>query len=236
MSPKVVKVESRDIGEWSDDHPLNNRTTADAAYAKLFKDCHMTTNTLALPEQIQRAIHHLNSAVEDIEDGMKLSAKDWIAMAIAALQEQAEPVVSIDTPEFRSLLEAYVQSPENQTCLDAFKALVTHIDANLTAAPQSPSAQSASTAQVTDEQILAEMAKRYYPPKEAGNELLQRIYPHELVAGVRALLSSAPAKEREQALEEAAAKADDLLNGLRSVMRHIPDVGAAIRGLTQEGK
>ncbi len=38
MSPKVVKTESRDIGEWSDDHPLNNRTTADAAYAELFKD------------------------------------------------------------------------------------------------------------------------------------------------------------------------------------------------------
>lgn len=32
----VLGIESRDIGEWSDDHPLNKTATCDAAYKKLF--------------------------------------------------------------------------------------------------------------------------------------------------------------------------------------------------------
>ena len=36
IAPSVKAVDERDI-EWSDDHPLNKRATADQAYAELFK-------------------------------------------------------------------------------------------------------------------------------------------------------------------------------------------------------
>jgi hypothetical protein len=36
ISPKVKAIEERDIGEWSDDNPLNNRNTSDAEYKRLF--------------------------------------------------------------------------------------------------------------------------------------------------------------------------------------------------------
>jgi len=36
ISPQVKNIESRDIGEWTDDHPLNKRSTADAKYKELF--------------------------------------------------------------------------------------------------------------------------------------------------------------------------------------------------------
>jgi len=36
ISPKVKHVETREV-EWSDDHPLNMRDTADAAYKALFE-------------------------------------------------------------------------------------------------------------------------------------------------------------------------------------------------------
>ena len=34
--PSVISVESRDIGEWSDDHPLNKTDTADEFARNLF--------------------------------------------------------------------------------------------------------------------------------------------------------------------------------------------------------
>lgn len=37
ISPNVMVVETRDIGEWSDDHPLNRRSTAGAYYKQLFR-------------------------------------------------------------------------------------------------------------------------------------------------------------------------------------------------------
>ena len=36
ISPSVISVESGDIGEWSDDHPLNNTRTADEFARNLF--------------------------------------------------------------------------------------------------------------------------------------------------------------------------------------------------------
>lgn len=36
IAPKVLTVDTRDCGEWSDDHPLNNRSTADAEMSRLF--------------------------------------------------------------------------------------------------------------------------------------------------------------------------------------------------------
>lgn len=36
ISPEVVSIESRDIGEWSDDHPLNHGDTALAEFNRLF--------------------------------------------------------------------------------------------------------------------------------------------------------------------------------------------------------
>lgn len=36
ISPSVTAIEERDIGEWSDDNPLNNRNTCDAEYKRLF--------------------------------------------------------------------------------------------------------------------------------------------------------------------------------------------------------
>lgn len=37
ISPNVKSIEARDI-EWSDDHPLNMRTTADAEFRRLFAE------------------------------------------------------------------------------------------------------------------------------------------------------------------------------------------------------
>ena len=36
IAPKVEKSETRDIGEWSDDHPLNKTSTAAAEMLRLF--------------------------------------------------------------------------------------------------------------------------------------------------------------------------------------------------------
>lgn len=36
IHPKVKAIESRDIGEWSDDHPMNQKALADDEYRRLF--------------------------------------------------------------------------------------------------------------------------------------------------------------------------------------------------------
>ncbi len=36
VSPQVMSIETCDIGEWHDDHPLNGRDTSDAAFDALF--------------------------------------------------------------------------------------------------------------------------------------------------------------------------------------------------------
>lgn len=36
VTPQVKSVVERDIGEWTDDHPLNKRSTSDSAYKELF--------------------------------------------------------------------------------------------------------------------------------------------------------------------------------------------------------
>lgn len=36
IGPSVMEIESRDIGEWSDDNPLNRRDLAKAEYQRLF--------------------------------------------------------------------------------------------------------------------------------------------------------------------------------------------------------
>lgn len=36
ISPEVRSVEVRDIGEWSDDNPLNHRDKSEAEYIRLF--------------------------------------------------------------------------------------------------------------------------------------------------------------------------------------------------------
>ena len=36
MSPDVMSIEERDIGEWSDDHPLNSHAKAADEYSRLF--------------------------------------------------------------------------------------------------------------------------------------------------------------------------------------------------------
>jgi hypothetical protein len=40
MSPDVVAIESRDIGEWRDSHPLNCRDRLKREFAKLFARAH----------------------------------------------------------------------------------------------------------------------------------------------------------------------------------------------------
>lgn len=37
MYPRVVAIETREV-QWSDDHPLNSRTTHDVAFRRLFAD------------------------------------------------------------------------------------------------------------------------------------------------------------------------------------------------------
>lgn len=36
ISPDVVNIETADIGEWDDDHPLNSNVTASAEWQRLF--------------------------------------------------------------------------------------------------------------------------------------------------------------------------------------------------------
>jgi hypothetical protein len=36
ISPNVVNIESVDIGEWNDNHPLNNSRTCEAEWKRLF--------------------------------------------------------------------------------------------------------------------------------------------------------------------------------------------------------
>lgn len=36
IAPDVKKIETKEIGEWSDDHPLNKTATADDFYKQLF--------------------------------------------------------------------------------------------------------------------------------------------------------------------------------------------------------
>ena len=36
ISPKVMATAVADLGEWSDDHPLNKRSTASEEYKRLF--------------------------------------------------------------------------------------------------------------------------------------------------------------------------------------------------------
>jgi hypothetical protein len=36
ISPEVMSIEGRDIGEWSDDHPLNFVSQTEAEYKRLF--------------------------------------------------------------------------------------------------------------------------------------------------------------------------------------------------------
>lgn len=36
INPEVIVIEERDIGEWSDDSPLNKKATFEQEYTKLF--------------------------------------------------------------------------------------------------------------------------------------------------------------------------------------------------------
>lgn len=36
IHPEVAAISSRDIGEWTDDHPLNSRVKAEAEWERLF--------------------------------------------------------------------------------------------------------------------------------------------------------------------------------------------------------
>ena len=38
ISPTIAEVQTRDIGSWSDEHPLNQRSTMAAARVALFAD------------------------------------------------------------------------------------------------------------------------------------------------------------------------------------------------------
>lgn len=38
MYPRIKKIESRDIGEWDDEHPLNDRVACQAEYERLFAE------------------------------------------------------------------------------------------------------------------------------------------------------------------------------------------------------
>ena len=38
VTPQILSIKEADIGEWSDDHPLNSNKTRDAAVKKYFKE------------------------------------------------------------------------------------------------------------------------------------------------------------------------------------------------------
>lgn len=37
ISPTVIDIQERDVGEWNDDHPLNSTLTSHAEFQRLFK-------------------------------------------------------------------------------------------------------------------------------------------------------------------------------------------------------
>jgi hypothetical protein len=37
ISPSAISIETRDCGDWDDDHPLNNRQTLNVEFDRLFK-------------------------------------------------------------------------------------------------------------------------------------------------------------------------------------------------------
>jgi hypothetical protein len=43
LFPKVMSIHSKDIGEWDDDHPLNQRDQCRQFYEKLFKENNEST-------------------------------------------------------------------------------------------------------------------------------------------------------------------------------------------------
>ena len=43
LYPSVMSIESKDIGEWDDDHPLNQRDRCRQFYEKLFKENNEST-------------------------------------------------------------------------------------------------------------------------------------------------------------------------------------------------
>lgn len=38
ISPNVMEIESKDIGEWDDENPLNNKNTMKSEYERLFNE------------------------------------------------------------------------------------------------------------------------------------------------------------------------------------------------------
>lgn len=38
INPRVMAIQSADIGPWTDDHPLNKRDTSESEYRRIFSD------------------------------------------------------------------------------------------------------------------------------------------------------------------------------------------------------
>lgn len=100
LYPKVMSIQSKEIGEWNDDHPLNRKDTAKQTYDDLWKNDFRTlcSELLAALENAIRVIHH--------EDGTNhISTADAvIAKANAAL---AQPPAEFEKPTSRELFDLW---------------------------------------------------------------------------------------------------------------------------------
>lgn len=73
ISPKVMKIETADIGEWSDNHPLNNKFSMKDEFERLFN-----TNTVPL-FQYQSVVNTQNEMIEHIRLlNLEISDKDLV--------------------------------------------------------------------------------------------------------------------------------------------------------------
>ena len=84
LYPKVTSIQSKEIGEWDDDHPLNRKDTAKQTYDDLWKNDFRTlcSELLAALKNAIRVIYH-----EDGTDHIK-TADAVIAKADATLAEE----------------------------------------------------------------------------------------------------------------------------------------------------
>ncbi len=68
ISPKVKDIEERDIGEWTDDHPLNKNNTSKGEYDKLFGKTvseQLYEDALERSDQLERELMFVRSMKDD---------------------------------------------------------------------------------------------------------------------------------------------------------------------------
>ena len=90
ISPKVHAIETRDIGEWSDDSPLNRRGTAAAEFDRLFARAPASAPVASIDTQefSQLMCAYLNSQTDPCAAGQVWKSRDALVAHIDAWGQQ----------------------------------------------------------------------------------------------------------------------------------------------------